>query len=278
MSVVISNTKLLNGAVAARYGADLIAKAIKENGKANVILATGASQFEMLEVLRTCVGVDWSKVTCFHLDEYVGITDQHPASFKKYLKERFAEKLEVPLAAFHYVNGSGDSTAECQRLNALISQYPIDVAFVGIGENGHLAFNDPPCNMETMDPYIVVTLDEPCRQQQLGEGWFATMEDVPKQAISMSMNHILKSKALVTTVPDSRKATAVKNTLQAEISPAVPASYLREHAHNIFFLDSKASEQIVTPIKVSSSVAAPAAGVSTSPGPRPSTAKPEWWG
>ena len=221
---------------------------------------------QMLEVLQTCKGVDWSKVTCFHLDEYVGVSDQHPASFQKYLKERFADKLTVPLAAFHYVQGGGDPLAECARLNALITQFPIDVAFVGVGENGHLAFNDPPCNMATNDSYIVVNLDEACRQQQLGEGWFATMDDVPTQAISMSMNHILKSKVLVTTVPDSRKATAMKNTLQAPISPAVPASYLRNHPNNFFFLDTNAAAHILTP------VGGGAAAGSASP------AKPEWWG
>jgi glucosamine-6-phosphate deaminase len=235
----------------------------------------------MLEVLQTCEGIDWSKVTCFHLDEYVGVSDQHPASFQKYLKERFADKLTVPLAAFHYVQGGGDPLAECTRLNALIVQYPIDVAFVGVGENGHLAFNDPPCNMVTQDPYIVVDLDEACRNQQLGEGWFATMDDVPKQAISMSMNHILKSKVLVTTVPDSRKSTAMKNTLQAPISPAVPASYLREHPNNYFFLDMNAAEQLIKPAAGGGGAAAasaqPAAGHPPSPS-RPKTAKPEWWG
>eukprot|EP00039_Didymoeca_costata_P024680 m.11119 g.11119 ORF g.11119 m.11119 type:complete len:247 (-) comp4378_c0_seq1:3342-4082(-) len=244
MKVVVSNTKDLNGDVAARYGASLIADAISRNGKANVILATGASQFEMLSVLHTCTGVDWSKVTCFHLDEYVGCTPEHPASFQKYLKERFADKLKTPLAAFHYVDGSGDPQAECKRLNELIVNFPIDVAFIGIGENGHLAFNDPPCDMKTEEPYIIVTLDEACRKQQLGEGWFKTMDDVPTQAISMSMKHILKSTAIVCTVPDERKATAVKNTIEGEVSPTVPASYLKEHEQTLLFLDKNAASKL----------------------------------
>lgn len=237
MKIIVSGDKHVNGEMAAHHGAQLIAAAIKKNGKANVILATGASQFEMIENLIHVEGVDWSKVTCFHLDEYVGITDQHPASFKKYLKERFQDQVEG-LGAFHYVDGSGDSEAECARLNALITQYPIDVAFIGVGENGHLAFNDPPCDVATKDPYIVVTLDEACRQQQMGEGWFATMDDVPKQAISMSMAHILKSDALVCTIPDERKAAAVKGTVTAEITPEVPGSYLRTHPHCLLFLDT----------------------------------------
>ena len=234
MEIVISENKLVLGKVAAQKGAELIRKAIKDNGKANVIVATGASQFEMLNEL-VKEDVDWSRVRAFHLDEYIGISQTHPASFRKYLKERFVD-IVSPLE-FNYVNGDIDSKVECNRLDKLIKMHPIDVAFVGIGENSHLAFNDPPADFETEEAYLVVTLDLECRKQQMGEGWFPSISDVPEQAISMSIKQIMKSKAIICCVPDLRKAEAVKKTVKGSISPAIPASIMRNHEAVWLYLD-----------------------------------------
>ncbi len=238
MEIVISNSKSELGEKAAITGAGFISEAIKRNGSANIIVATGASQFEMLnELIKQ--DVDWSRVTAFHLDEYIGISDKHPASFRKYLKERFVEK--VSLHEFHYVDGETDPYAECRRVGEIISKHPIDVAFVGIGENGHLAFNDPPADFETEEPYLVVYLDEKCRRQQLGEGWFPTFDDVPEKAISMSVKQIMKSKAIICSVPDVRKADAVKGSLEGTVTPMIPASVLRQHNAAWLFLDKESS-------------------------------------
>jgi glucosamine-6-phosphate deaminase len=234
MNIIISQTKEELGQKAAIKGAELINQAISENGYANIIVATGASQFEMLNEL-VSLDIDWSKVIAFHLDEYIGIPDTHPASFRKYLKERFADIVKPK--KFNYVNGDVDTAEECKRLGELISKHAIDVAFVGIGENGHLAFNDPPADFETEEAYIKVNLDSACRQQQLGEGWFKTIDDVPKSAISMSIKQIMKSKAIICSVPDERKAKAVYDTIYDEISPESPASVLRNHSQTMLFLD-----------------------------------------
>jgi len=199
MEVIISNTKEELGKKAAGKGAELIRKAVSERGRANIIVATGASQFEMLNEL-VKEEIDWSKVTAFHLDEYIGIPETHPASFRKYLKERFVDIVSPK--EFNFVNGEVDPQKECNRLGVLIGKLSIDVAFVGIGENGHLAFNDPPADFETEESYLVVKLDEACRKQQLGEGWFPSFEDVPEKAISMSITQIMKSKAIICCVPD----------------------------------------------------------------------------
>jgi len=241
MEIIISETKQELGKLAAKKGAELIRAAIQKNGKANIIVATGASQFEMLSEL-VKENIDWSVVPGFHLDEYIGIEVSHPASFRKYLKERFVDL--VPIKEFNYVNGSADAGAECKRLGEIISQQPIDVAFVGIGENGHLAFNDPPADFETEQPYLVVNLDDDCRRQQLGEGWFPTFDDVPKQAISMSIKQIMKSEHIICSVPDKRKAVAVKNTLKSEVSPAVPASVMQLHSSTRLFLDKAAASNL----------------------------------
>ena len=237
MKVHISKTKQELGRQAAADGAELIRKAIQEKGHANIIVATGASQFEMLENLVKAPGIDWSKVTAFHLDEYVGMPATHPASFRKYLKERFVEKLPGKIAAFHYVNGEGDATANCRALGEIIKKHPIDVAFVGIGENAHLAFNDPPADFDTEEPYLVVNLDEACRKQQMGEGWFKTLEDVPKKAISMGIRQIMKSKALIVSVPDQRKAQAVKGSVEGPITNTVPSSIMQKHPNATVYLD-----------------------------------------
>lgn len=240
MRTVICDDKQELGKVAAADGAALIRQALNGRGHANIIIATGASQFEMLGALVQTEGIDWYNVTAFHLDEYVGLPIVHPASFRRYLWERFTSRLPMPLRAFHYVDADAEAgpRAECERLGAIIGRAAlVDVAFVGIGENGHLAFNDPPADFETEEPYLVVTLDEACRKQQMGEGWFKTLDDVPKQAISMSIRQIMKAGHIVCSVPDERKATAVQATLEGPVTNQVPASILQKHPSATIYLD-----------------------------------------
>jgi glucosamine-6-phosphate deaminase len=244
MELKVISDKATMGATAAAVGANLIRSAIVENGFANIIVATGASQFEMLAALVTEPGISWNRVTGFHLDEYVGVPISHPASFRGYLWQRFLSRLPLPLHAFHFLDGEGDPTAECQRVAEIIQHHPIDVAFVGIGENGHLAFNDPPADFETEQPYLVVKLDEACRRQQLGEGWFPAFDDVPKQAISMSVRQIMKSKAIICTVPDHRKSEAVFNVVEGTVKPSVPASILQRHKNCLLFADEAAASHL----------------------------------
>jgi glucosamine-6-phosphate deaminase len=234
MTIKIHDSKEELGRAAAEKGAGIIREAIRRKGEASIIVATGASQFEMLEAL-TGADIDWSRVTAFHLDEYIGIPDTHPASFRKYLKERFVDR--VPLKKFHYINGESDPEKECKRAGDLIRNHQVDVAFIGIGENGHLAFNDPPADFETEEPYLVVTLDQACRRQQFGEGWFESLEEVPHTAISMSVRQIMKSRRLICTVPDARKAQAVKNVLEGKVTPEVPASIMKTHSQVFLYLD-----------------------------------------
>lgn len=241
MKTIICPSKTELGQQAAAQGAAAIRAAIAARGKAVIVVATGASQFEMMQQLVQTPDLDWSRVTAFHLDEYVGMNEQHPASFRRYLRERFIEKLPQALAAFHPINGEGDAQAECARLNKLLSPLAVDVCFAGIGENGHLAFNDPPADFETRDSYLVVNLDEACRAQQMGEGWFASLEDVPKQAISMSIQQIMSAQTVICSVPDERKARAVKECLQGEVSNLAPASILQDHEGAAIYLDSVAA-------------------------------------
>ncbi len=243
-SIICKNPAEL-GRLAGILGTALIKTAIKEQGFANIILATGTSQFETLKQLLVDQTIDWSKVTVFHLDEYLNLPVTHPASFRKYLTERFFKHLPQ-LKHYHLINGEVNPVEECARLGNLIQKHPIDVAFIGIGENGHLAFNDPPADFETKEPYIVVNLDEACRKQQFGEGWFPSLEVVPKQAISMSIHQIMKSKALICSVPDVRKAEAVKNCATGEISPIHPASILQSHSNCQLFLDEGSSSLLST--------------------------------
>lgn len=244
MKLDISPDKQTLGQRGAAAGAELIRQAIARQGYANVIVATGASQFEMLSELVKAAGIDWGKVTFFHLDEYAGMSADHPASFRKYLRERLVEKLPQPPKAFHYVQAEGDCRAECRRLSDLIQKNAIDVAFIGIGENGHLAFNDPPADLTTEEPYILVQLDDACRRQQFGEGWFATFDAVPKEAISMSIRQILKSQAIICSVPDERKAEAVRNTLTRPVSPQFPSTTLTQHPRATLFVDEPAASQL----------------------------------
>lgn len=237
MEIKITNNPVDLGQAAGKSGAELIRKAIDQKGFANIILATGTSQFESLNQLIEEPGIKWSEVTLFHLDEYIGLPITHPASFRKYLKERFITKVSK-LKGVNLIDGEADPTAECERLSALILAHPIDLAFVGIGENGHLAFNDPPADFETEKAYIVVELDEACRKQQLGEGWFPSLEAVPTKAISMSIKQILKSKAIICSVPDLRKAQAVKNTIENPVNNLFPATALQLHPNCTCFLDT----------------------------------------
>lgn len=228
------------GRRAADLGARAIREALARDGEASIIVATGASQFEMLAHLVKAEGIDWSKVTAFHLDEYVGLPEAHPASFRRYLRERFMAPLGN-LPAFVPVDGEGDPQAAAKALGEKIAGRRIVVCFAGIGENCHLAFNDPPADFETEEPYLVVTLDEACRGQQFGEGWFPSLEAVPQQAISMSIRQILKSELIVLSVSDTRKAEAAKAALEGPVSNLAPASILQTHPNAVMFLDDAAA-------------------------------------
>ncbi|PZU91990.1 MAG: glucosamine-6-phosphate deaminase [Chelatococcus sp.] len=236
----IAPDKQTLGAQAAACGAAAIREALARFGEATVVVATGASQFEMLQALVAAADIDWSKVTAFHLDEYVGLGTEHPASFRRYLEERFVGPLGGAVR-FVPVDGLAEPAAEAQRLNALIGGRRIDVCFAGIGENCHLAFNDPPADFETEDPYIIVTLDEACRRQQFGEGWFPSLDAVPRRAISMSVRQILKSALIVLSVSDTRKARATRDALEGEVTPLHPASILQRHGRTVAFVDPAAA-------------------------------------
>lgn len=229
------------GNAAGKKAADVINNAIKQQGFARVVLATGSSQFETFAALLEC-DIDWSKVEVFHLDEYVNLPEEHPASFRKYLKERFVAKVSN-LKAIHYVKGEGDIEAHLAELTKSIRSAPIDLAFIGLGENAHIAFNDPPANFDSDEAFIVVDLDEKCKLQQVGEGWFKTLADVPDKAITMTVKQILASKTIVSAVPHKVKATAVKDSLSKKIDPMVPGSILKTHADwHLFIEDASASE------------------------------------
>ena len=228
--------KVSLGEAAAGEAASVLRDTLARQGRACVVAATGASQFEFLEELVRAPDVDWRRTVFFHLDEYVGLPATHPASFRRYLKERLADRIHP--GAFHFIEGDRpDPEAEARRVGELIRGCEIDLAFVGIGENGHLAFNDPPADFATEEPYIVVRLDEACRRQQLGEGWFPSLEDVPRRAISMSIRQIMKARRILCVVPDARKAPAVRDTLTREVSPWRPASALQRHPAATVYLD-----------------------------------------
>ena len=238
MKTYIGKDKADMAAAAAKMAGDRIREALVSRGEARIIVATGASQFEFLEALVKEPGIDWTKVTGFHLDEYVGIPVTHKASFRGYMRERFVSRTPQPMKAFNEVNGeAADAEAEISRLEAIIRTAPIDVACVGIGENGHLAFNDPPADIDCDRAYKVVPLDDRCRMQQVGEGWFATKEDVPTHAFSMTMKQILWSKSIVCTCPDERKAEAVRGALEGPVTNMLPSSFMQLHPDCGMFLD-----------------------------------------
>lgn len=235
LSISIYNDKFELGRAAADMAEKYIYKALDERGEAVVILATGASQFEFLDSL-SGRKIDWKRVVAFHLDEYVGIDASHPASFRRYLRERIIDK--VGIGTSYLIEGDNpDVEAECRRLDGILKRYSVDVAFIGIGENGHLAFNDPPALFDDPATFKVVDLDEKCRKQQLGEGWFKTLEEVPRKAITMTIPAIMASKAIICSVPDLRKADAVKNTLMEKVTPHCPASIMRKHEQAYLYLD-----------------------------------------
>jgi glucosamine-6-phosphate deaminase len=235
---VFENKESLSRA-AAEHAAAAIRRAIAERERARIVAATGASQIAFLEALTAANGIDWRRVEMFHLDEYVGLPITHPASFRKYLRERLIEKTGI--TQHHLLDGTGDAREVARRVVEALRSAPIDVAFVGIGENGHLAFNDPPADFETEEPYLIVRLDEACRRQQVGEGWFGDISEVPREAISMSVRQILKAKEIICVVPDERKAKAVKMCFEGEIRAMAPASILRTHAACTVYLDEQSA-------------------------------------
>lgn len=237
MIVRVFNDKTTLGRASAEQAATAIRRAIEQRGHARIIAATAASQLEFLDALTRSSGIDWSKVEAFHLDEYIGLPMTHPGSFRKMLIEQLVSKTGI--TKYHLLDGdAADPAAVIREVGRQLASAPIDIAFLGVGENAHIAFNDPPADFDTDDPYIIVTLDEPCRQQQVGEAWFANISQVPERAISMSARQILKAREILAVVPDQRKARAVKATLEEEISPAVPASILRRHANATLYLDT----------------------------------------
>jgi glucosamine-6-phosphate deaminase len=244
MKIDISPNPQEMGEKAADSAAGLIRAAIAATGGARMLFSTGASQFTTIEAL-VKMDIDWSKVEAFHLDEYVGLDESHPASFVKYLKERLVNKISG-FKAFHFVDMSEGPQAIIKKLTEEINAAPIDLGLIGIGENAHIAFNDPPAVFEEAASYKIVTLDEACRRQQMGEGWFKTLDDVPRQAISITVSRIMKCKAIVSAVPHAVKADAVYKTLSSkEITPLVPASILKTHPNFYLFLDRDSAAKTV---------------------------------
>lgn len=239
MVIKIFPDKKSLGQAAAKQAATAIRRAIHDRGSARVVAATGASQFEFLDALVIEPDIDWARVELFHLDEYIGLPVTHPASFLNYLLQRLVHKTGIK--SFHSLDGNADSSEVINRVGRALASAPIDIEFLGIGENGHLAFNDPPADFETEEPYLIVNLDEACRRQQVGEAWFTDIAQVPTQAISMSVKQILKAKEIVVVVPDMRKAQAVKACFEGEISPMAPASGLRDHPNAKVYLDENSS-------------------------------------
>lgn len=247
MDIRVFDRKEDLGAAAARDAAALIRAAVAARGRARIITATGASQFEFLAALTSLPDLPWAQVELFHLDEYVGLSADHPASFRRYLRERLITPAGLPLSAMHWLDGEQDPERVCDEVGAALRAAPIDAAFVGIGENGHLAFNDPPADFHTDRPYLVVQLDEACRQQQVGEGWFAGIDDVPTRAISMAIPQLLQAEAILTIVPDARKARAVRDCLAGPVDPLAPASILQTHARTTVYLDRDSAALLPPP-------------------------------
>lgn len=245
MHIRVFQTKEALGRAAAEDAAAAIGSAIAARGQARIIAATGASQFEFLRALVAAPGIDWGRVEMFHLDEYVGLPADHPASFRRYLRERLIEP--TGMRDVHLLDADTDPERVRVETGQRLLERPVDVAFVGIGENGHLAFNDPPADFDTDEPYLIVDLDEACRRQQVGEGWFPDVEAVPSRAISMSCPQILKSRRILVIVPDARKAAAVKATVEGPIVPETPASILQTRPDVTLYLDPESSAALATP-------------------------------
>ena len=235
MNINILKTPAETGKAAADKVASLILQAIEKQGYARMMVSTGQSQFEFFEEL-TGMDIPWDKVEMFHLDEYIGIPDTHIASFRKYLKERFIGKVQG--AKMNYISGEGDISTEIAKLSKMIREKPVDIGVIGIGENAHIAFNDPPADFDNKDAYTVVTMDEACRNQQVREGWFPTIDDVPKQAISITVHEILQCKTIISVVPHIVKATAVRDTVTAKQPDVmIPATALLDHNNWHLYLD-----------------------------------------
>jgi glucosamine-6-phosphate deaminase len=239
MIIKIFEDNVSLGKAAAEQAANAILRAIDAKGNARIVVATGSSQFEFLDALTVWPSIDWDRVEMFHLDEYIGLPESHPASFRKYLRERLINK--VGLKHYHLLNGEEDPEKVIRQTSDALRSGPIDIAFVGLGENGHLAFNDPPADFDTEEPYIVVKLDEANRQQQFRESWFPALEDVPREAISMSMRQIMKAKEIICIAPDLRKAKAVKECFEGEVSPLAPASILKTHSNATIYLNTQSA-------------------------------------
>ena len=245
MLLRVFDDKVSLGQAAAEQAATAIRRAVADRGQARIVAATAASQLEFLDALTKAERIDWGKVEVFHLDEYIGLPVTHPGSFRKMLLEQLVRK--TGLTKYHLLDGDApDPIAVVRRVGKDLASAPIDIAFLGIGENGHIAFNDPPADFKTDEPYIIVDLDEACRRQQVGEAWFAEISQVPKQAISMSARQILKAREILAVVPDTRKAQAVKACFEGEISPMAPASILRRHPNATVYLD-KNSASLLSP-------------------------------
>lgn len=236
MQIKIFKDKASLGKAAAEHAGRSLRSALESKEEARLIAATGASQFEFLDALTASPGIDWKRVELFHLDEYVGLPISHPASFRKYLLERLINKTGI--THHHLLDGQQDPQMVAKAVGKELQAKPVDLAFAGIGENGHLAFNDPPADFQTDAPYLVVQLDQSCRKQQVGEGWFSSLEEVPASAISMSIRQIMRANEIIAVVPDERKAKAVKTCLEGEISPMAPASILRQHPNATVYLDT----------------------------------------
>ena len=242
MKIIHSETPEELGSKAAKHAAELLRQAISQNNNARLLLSTGASQFTTLEAL-VKEKLDWDKVEMFHLDEYIGITEDHPASFVRYLNERFVNK--VNLKAVHFVNTSGDIDEAMKALSAKVNESPIDVGLIGIGENAHIAFNDPPADFDNDNAFIAVNLIDSCRQQQFGEGWFKSIDDVPKTAVTMTVKQILKCKKIISAVPYKVKSNAIRDVLAAaEITPEIPATALKQHPDVTVYLDKDSASLI----------------------------------
>src|SRR5580700_6451051 len=240
MLLRVFKDKVLLGRAAAEQATTVIRRALAERGEARIITATGAAQFQFLEALTATPNIDWPKVEAFHLDEYIGLPATHPGSFHKFLMDNLASKTGI--VNFHYLDGNAaDVAAAAGEVGRKLASAPIDIAFLGIGENGHIAFNDPPADFNTEDPYLIVNLDEACRRQQVGEAWFADISQVPERALSMSARQILKAREILAVVPDTRKAEAVKACFEGEISPMAPASIMRQHTNATVYLDTNSA-------------------------------------
>jgi glucosamine-6-phosphate deaminase len=250
LQIKILSDKDSLGRAAAAHAARSMQDAIDERGEVRIIAATGASQFEFLDALTGAAGIDWNRVEVFHLDEYVGLPITHPASFRKYLFERLIHKTGI--TRYHLLDGEADPRRIIREVGSALLEKTVDVAFAGIGENGHLAFNDPPADFKTDAPYLLVDLDDACRQQQVDEGWFANPTEVPAKAISMSVRQIMRAKEIIVAVPDARKAHAVKSCLEGEVSPMVPASILRTHPNATLYLDTDSAALLSPGVSITS--------------------------